>query len=93
FALKKESGTRPNAQKFTIISSGSLPIEQLSTGLASSLKSVSNALPKQTEALTTIDSFEAKNVYVPQWDITNNFKMDKLYHRYNFVDHIPPVGY
>nr|GEX16863.1 hypothetical protein [Tanacetum cinerariifolium] len=41
----------------------------------------------------TIDSFEAKNVYVHKWDITNDFKLDDLYLCRNFVDHVPPPGY
>ncbi|GKC70062.1 hypothetical protein Tco_1115945 [Tanacetum coccineum] len=41
----------------------------------------------------TIDSAKAKNVYVPKWNITNDFELDDPWLCRNFVDHIPPPGY
>ncbi|GJR76452.1 hypothetical protein Tco_0088817 [Tanacetum coccineum] len=46
----------PNAQKFTIISSDSTHTEPLNTSPSSSLKSISNPLPKQTKVVTLTTS-------------------------------------
>ncbi|GJV94816.1 hypothetical protein Tco_1546393 [Tanacetum coccineum] len=47
-------------------------------------------LPVQTE---TIDSVKAKDAYVSDWDITNDFKLDDDIVCRNFIDHIPLLGY
>nr|GEV69301.1 transposase (putative), gypsy type [Tanacetum cinerariifolium] len=41
----------------------------------------------------TIDFAKAKNVYVPKWNITNDFELDDPWLCRNFFDHIPPLGY
>ncbi|GJU35522.1 RNA-directed DNA polymerase, eukaryota, partial [Tanacetum coccineum] len=133
-----DSGSRPAAQRFTVISSESTHAEPLSTGPSSSLKFVSNPLTHQTKVVVvtsssvheagtssaapdstslvheagtssavlnntslandfyesqTIASAEAKDVHVPKWNITNNFKLDDTWLFCNFVDHMPPPGY
>ncbi|GKD97458.1 hypothetical protein Tco_1381355, partial [Tanacetum coccineum] len=59
----------------------------------------SSAVPNNTSLANdfyesqTIASAEAKDVHVPKWNITNNFKLDDTWLFCNFVDHMPPPGY
>ncbi|GJW71242.1 hypothetical protein Tco_0128159 [Tanacetum coccineum] len=41
----------------------------------------------------TIDYATAQNIYVPNWDVTNNARMDDPIICRNLVDHVPPSGY
>ncbi|GKB92457.1 hypothetical protein Tco_0964729, partial [Tanacetum coccineum] len=41
----------------------------------------------------TIDSATALNVYVPNWNITNNARIDNLVTCQNLLDHVSPPGY
>ncbi|GKA32354.1 hypothetical protein Tco_0718721, partial [Tanacetum coccineum] len=41
----------------------------------------------------TIDSATAQNIYVPNWDVTNNARMDDPIMCRNLVNHVPPPGY
>ncbi|GJR57495.1 hypothetical protein Tco_1499657 [Tanacetum coccineum] len=41
----------------------------------------------------TIDSSTAKDIYIPNRDVTNDFRMDDVVICQNFFDHVPPPGY
>ncbi|GJV86758.1 hypothetical protein Tco_1530696, partial [Tanacetum coccineum] len=41
----------------------------------------------------TIHSATAHDIYVLNWDVTNNAHMDDLVMCKNFIDHVPPLGY
>ncbi|GJZ68836.1 hypothetical protein Tco_0632386 [Tanacetum coccineum] len=41
----------------------------------------------------TIYSSKAQDIYVPNWDVTNDARMDDRAMCRNLVDHLPPLGY
>ncbi|GKD71066.1 hypothetical protein Tco_1325156, partial [Tanacetum coccineum] len=84
--VKGDSDSQPattNTQKFTIISSEATQAEPLANAHSSSL----------LDEFLVSHEVEAKNVSVPKWDITNDFKMDDAWVCHNFNDHLSSPSY
>ncbi|GJX04554.1 hypothetical protein Tco_0190470 [Tanacetum coccineum] len=95
--------TLPASDGFVVLTSSSEPADT-DTLTSSQVASPTLHVQSETEAVAiglvnearssyTIDSATAHEIYVPNWDVTNDARMDDLIMCRNLIDHVPPPGY
>ncbi|GKE28008.1 hypothetical protein Tco_1443392, partial [Tanacetum coccineum] len=69
-----------------------LSAPELETGTLSATSSQCSSADDFYES-QTIDSATALNVYIPNWSVTNNARVDNSVTCQNLLDHVTPLGY
>nr|GEY00821.1 hypothetical protein [Tanacetum cinerariifolium] len=92
-ALHDNVRTRPPSGRFVVLSSGSVDTDIYFQGWDLSATPSQCSLADDFYESQTVDSATAMNVYVPNWNVTNNARVDNPVICRSFLDRVAPPGY
>ncbi|GJZ63970.1 hypothetical protein Tco_0620391 [Tanacetum coccineum] len=95
--------TRPASYSFIVLTSSSEhadtdtltspQVDSPTLHVQSETEDVAIGLVNEARGSYTIDFATAHEIYVPNWDVTNDARMDDLIMCRNLIVHVPPPGY